>query len=122
MNLAFSSRSTAAMSCSILRASTGEDTPKATHVHTAMVPARSERAERTGSGLHVRVELRCRQRALEVAEASVAVDLASCVDEPAHRRAVERSRQADPPHACGLELAHRERFPLDPCHEVHRLL
>src|SRR5262245_9579130 len=108
MNFALPSRSTAAMSCSILRASTGEGAAAA--VQTKSVDARIDRAKRTGSGLQVPVELGGGQRALEIAEASLGLHLARGIHESAHRRAVERGSEAHAPHARGLELAHRERL------------
>src|SRR3954469_21944456 len=120
MNFAPLSCSTDAMRCSILRASTGEGAAAA--VPMKSVSAKIDRVARTGSGLHVAVELGRRERALEIAEASLSLHLARRVDEPAHRGAVERGRKAHAPHARGLELAHREGLALDAGHEVHRFL
>src|SRR6185312_15297019 len=122
MNFALPSCSTATMSGSILRASTGEDTAKAAQAHTAIVPARTERAGRTGSGLHIPVELGRGQRALEVAEAALSLHLPRGVHEPAHRGAIKGRGEAHAPHARGLELGYRERLALDASHEVHRFL
>src|SRR3954470_6076094 len=120
MNFASRSCSTDAMSCSILRDYTGEGAAAA--VPVKRMSAKSDSVVRTGSGLHVAVELWRREGPLKVAEASLYLHLARRVDEPAHRGAVERRGEAHAPHARGLELAHRERLALDAGHEVHRFL
>src|SRR4051812_45404715 len=106
MNFASRSCSTAAMRCSILRASTGEGAAAA--VPIKRMSAKIETGECTGSGSHVGVELRRREAPVEVAEPSVPLALARRVDQPAHRGAVERRGKAHAPHARGLQLANRE--------------
>src|SRR6267143_5836340 len=58
--------------------------------------------------LHEGAQLRRGQRTLEIAEAALLVDLPRRVDQAAHRRAIQRSSQADPPHASLLELGNAE--------------
>src|SRR3954468_12871121 len=114
MNSASRSCSTAAMRCSILRASTGQGAAVA--VPIKRTSAKIDTGECTGSGLHVGVELGRREAPVEVAEAPLSLHLARRVDEPAHRGAVERRGEAHAPHARGLELADREGLALDAGH------
>src|SRR5437773_3652471 len=68
--------------------------------------------------LHEGVQLLRGQRTLEITEAALFVDLPCRVEQAAHRRSVQRSGEADPPHAGLLELGDTEGLAFDAGHEV----
>src|SRR2546428_3399220 len=68
--------------------------------------------------LHEGVQLRRGQRTLEIAEAALFIDLPCRVEQAAHRRAIQRTGEADPPHAGRLELGDTEGLAFDAGHEV----
>src|SRR6266542_3548570 len=74
-----------------------------------------------GSALHVGVQVRGGQRAVEVAEGALVLHLARGVDEAGHGHAIERGGEADPLHPRFRELGHRKGLALDAHHEVERL-
>src|SRR6267143_7267640 len=58
--------------------------------------------------LHEGAQLRRGQRTLEISEAARLIDLPRRLEQAAHRRAVQRTGEADPPHAGRLELGNAE--------------
>src|SRR5207245_4686918 len=71
--------------------------------------------------LHVAIDFRRGERALEVAERALLLYFARRFDKPGHRHAEKRRREADAAHAGFLELGDAERLALDADHEVDRL-
>src|SRR5207237_7533917 len=70
------------------------------------------------SSLHECVQVRRRQRALEISERALVLRLARGVDQPGHRGAIERGREADSLHPGGFQLGNAERPALDADHEL----
>src|SRR5437879_4222410 len=70
--------------------------------------------------LHEGVQLRRGQRTLEITEAALFIDLPCRLEQAAHRRAIQRSGEADAPHAGLLELGDAEGLAFDAGHEVDR--
>src|SRR5256885_13118915 len=71
--------------------------------------------------LHEGGQLRRGQRTLEITEAALFIDLPCRLEQAAHRRAIQRTGEADPPHAGRRELGDAEGLAFDAGHEVDRL-
>src|SRR2546427_9389167 len=71
--------------------------------------------------LHEGVQLRRGQRTLEITEAALFTDLPCRLEQAAHRRAIQRSGEADAPHAGRLELGDAEGLAFATGPEVDQL-
>src|SRR5439155_19756042 len=89
--------------------------------NSSTVTPANGRSSFTASALHEAVQLRRRDRAIDVVERPLVFHFTGGVDQARHRHAIERRGEADPLHPGRFELGDAERLALDADHEVERL-
>src|SRR5262245_1526100 len=90
-------------------------------VAAAMASKRRRKNDVIPLFLHEGVEVRRRNRVVEIGEGALLLDLLGGFEKAGHGRPIERGGEADALDARGLELGRAERAALYADHEVERL-